>query len=255
MKTVNIWGSCVIRDAFATRGPLNETCSVNKFYQNNSIISYSPPLAVSSLSGVTLTYNDFSQTAHCWYNWYLANAEQDIIALLVDNRADFLIMSFIESIYGFYILKNAANTKRLCPSHGINVNAILTKIGLPYQYISIFDMNLNEEIKSVRKTLKLLSHVYSPTNIIYVDFYPAKYYKKDGNTLLFYTADQYCAICSILDSFSKTFQEELPASPYIKLPPGLEADPNHKWGLGSQHFLPETYQKLAALIHNAITKN
>lgn len=249
--SVDILGSCVLRDAFEFSEPLIESCNVNKFVQSNSPISLNSA-RLSEVEEVRFSLNDFKKTNPVWYKWFMLNAEEGVYPYLSDKKSHFLILTLIENTYGYHEIKSGTLEARLCQSMAISKNNIFAKFKQKPKYIHFSKYNNTKVEASITEHLSKLKDIYKEENIIFIDFLPAHKYIKNGK-IETYTDDKYYSdLAKSINSYNNQFYKLCPTSPVIKLPDNILGDPDHRWGLGAQHYIKPVYDYIGKSIYDII---
>lgn len=237
--SVDVVGSCTVRDAFEISPLLKENFSVNKFIQNNS------PLTLDDTSleanGIHITKDDFKNTHNCWYKWFDLNANNKFKNYLSQNRSEYLIINLIEIFYNFYELEVNNLKIRICNQYGITKNNIISKFPV-YKTINPLELDFTEVEEYLKRYANFLKGLYNENKIIFLKNYPAKFYirKGDGklhpfndldfNRIIIFLNRTYSFFLSLFDNIN-----------VISLPLNTLGDEQHKWGLSPQHYVNEAY--------------
>ena len=250
--SVDIVGSCTVRDAFEISPLLKENFCVSKFIQNNS------PLTLDDTSleenGINISKNDFKNTHNCWYKWFDLNANNKFKSYLSQDCSEYLIINLIEMFYTFYELEVNNLKIRICNQYGISKNNITSRFP-NCTTINPLELDFAEVEEYVKRYAIFLKSLYKENKIIFIKNYPAKFYisSKDKkihsfndsnlNKIVNYLNQVYFCFLSLFDNVN-----------VINLPLNTLGNEQHKWGLSPQHYVNEAYMYLGQQIFN-IVKN
>lgn len=254
---VDILGSCVLRDAFVISSILKDDYEVGRFVQNN------PPTTsgfakYSLIHGAAIPREAFSQSSACWFLWFELQSECKLYGYLAEQNAPYLICGIVESLYHFYYFDTPFGECRICESSAITQNKIDKKYQFPRK-VNPMDYPIGEIEERVVMFCDELKKIYKEENIILVKYYPARYYllkTANGFETKLFTGDAfYKKVVHWLDRLYAKWVQTLPNAAVVEIPPGQEADPEHKWGLGNQHFVREVYDMIGVGIDAAVKHN
>lgn len=248
---VDILGSCVLRDTFEFYQPLIESCIVSKFIQSNSPISLNSS-KLSEVEPIKFSLNDFKKTNPVWYRWFMLNAEEGVYSHLNDKKSPYLILTLIENTYGYHEIKSENKEVRLCQSMAISKNNIFAKLKQKPRYIHFSKYNNSKVEASINEHVSKLKDIYKEENIIFIDFLPAHKYIKNGKVETYTDDNYYSDIVRSINNYNNQFYKLCPSSPAIKLPDNILGDPDHKWGLGAQHYIKPVYDYIGKSIYDII---
>lgn len=247
---VDIFGACTIRDAFEFSPILKSKFKVNKFIQNNSILTLSGD-SLESI-GVSIGKDNFKLSPPCWFKWFDLNANKKVFSYLTDNNADFLIINLTETYYTFYEILNPQHKVRICNQYGISVNKIFNLLP-EYKTINPLDLSFDEIKLLIQSFAKKLLSIYNEERIIFVINYPAKYYITDNDSYFYeYDVVSYDKIIAFLSKVYKVFIDCFKHIKLIDLPLNSKGYDKHKWGLNNQHYILDVYEYLGRSIDYAI---
>ena len=244
--SVDIHGTCVLRDTFELHEPLKKKIKVNKFVQNNPIIAVNKH-SLYDIAGIQIPAEDFSASAPVWHRWFNIQASANLYQYLADNPSPYLLLTVVECLYPYYRFTNRDKTCIISSSHGITVNKIPEKYQVPG---SSDPLKLEKDVieRSVADYATQITKIYDPSRIILVEYNFAHYYlvstKTSHRLHYFDNISRYSIFENFLSTISEMLIRHIPQLRRIRLPEKLEADPAHRWGLGPQHFVKSVYDFL-----------
>lgn len=244
--SVDIHGSCVLRDTFEFYEPLKKLCTVNKFIQNNPIIAINQH-SLNEISCIQIKPEDFAATAPVWYRWFNIQASANIFQYLSESPANYLLISIVECLYPYYQFNSGDKECKISNSYALVKNKIPEKYGFPgLSDPLILEPAVIEEY--IRKYAEQIIKYYKEEDIILIRYDLAEYYiqssDKTHKIMYFPNLDKYPAYKQFLAMISEMLIRYLPRIKAVDLPEKLEGDPNHRWGLSPQHYVPSVYQYL-----------
>lgn len=262
MRTINILGSCVVRDAFfigqGMESILGEGESstqqyyINKFIQSNSLLSLESN-SLDSLTDVKLMPEDMLDMGKAWYKWAKINIDKSVFDTLRKSPSDFLIITLNEVIYDLLEVSNNVS-KIYLSSHvfnGIGESIFHSKFkNIECKVVNVLDFVETEQGKEyLDKSLKFFKQeilmIYDPSKIILTKYSYAKLYvSKNGEIKEFdVNQDIYNRERKLIEYCETYFLKEI--NPIIvEVPKNSIADERHKWGLGRAHYINEIYEYL-----------
>lgn len=255
MITVNILGSCVIRDAFAYGEAINEKrFKVNKFLQGQTLFSiFAPPL--SSVTKGNIEAKDMIDLNSIWYRWALADTEKTALEQIKYSKSDYLFIGFEEILYDILKISNKTdNDKNTYISPDLYCGKALEIFSKEkFSDINIERISTQDFVKTknglkylnfcLDKISEEITRMYDLNHIILVEYFFAKSYISKKNTVELFNEKNSYAGDKLIQYCDQYFLKKVPCY-VVKLPADSFADEKHKWGLASQHFVPKVYAYL-----------
>lgn len=249
MIPIDIFGACTIRDTFEISKLLKSKYHVNIFIQNNSPLT----LGFTPLKklGITISNIDFKNSSNCWYKWFDLNANEKVYQHLKDNHSEYLILNLTETYYNYYRIKNDLDEVRICEQQGIKINNITEFFG-NYEKISPLSLDDDEIERLISRFASIIKSIYL-NKIILIKNLPSQFYIKNKTKFLYdFNNPNHNEICNFLlniyNKFIKCFEKLI----IIDLPTNSPGYYEHRWGLGSQHYINKVYEYLGDSIDYSI---
>ena len=242
MKTVNILGCCILRDAFRI-ADTTKKYTVGKFYQFVSPISICSPKTSLDLTAEDLEIFD-------WKNFIKRNVcsdfNKDVMKIYADNVADYMLIDLCELRFKnvSVTLKNGEKTFLTKTKY---VNELLEKSKqLPKLKDVVFEDNISFDdetvIRYIKRFMDFITSIYPENKIIMVRNLP--YHKiideekreisEFHNISTFQTRKRFNKFYDYVEKF-------YPNINVIKMPENCFCYAQHLWGIDPLHFYDEFY--------------
>lgn len=243
MVTVNIFGSCVTRDAIEYDD--SESIKLLVYIARQSVIS-----AVSK--PINLQQNDIRLDSEFQRRQVYYDLAKKAFEVFENSKSDLLLIDFIDERLELIKYKGSICTK----SSYLTDSKYLEKTKhVPYQYdgIKTFRVNGFKVEKYMRKFLKRITKIYEPRRII---IHRAKmlneYIDINGDIHKFSEGQirKNQIINRKLEYLYDLAESNLPGCFTIDISQEFNADEGQKWGLAPMHYEEDYYKKLMTEIVN-----
>lgn len=232
---VNIFGSCVTRDAFAFDE--KKQFKVGEYIARQSVISFlSKPLAFDD-SCIHLS-SSFQR------NQLFGDLSKNAFTKLKDNPGDCLVIDMIEERFKIGKISGTYFTD----SNELDNSGFLEKYNARFYenrelHGKVF-FRSRDMAKYIAKFVSRILEIYEQKQIIIHEVYLATYYLDKERQILKFPENyvQYAhKLNRKLEYLYKCLKKNLPEAHCISISNQFIADQNHKWGLAPMHFQPEYY--------------
>lgn len=255
MQTVNIVGSCVLRDAIGFEEKKRKIeYKVNKFIQSNHLMTLnSPPLY--ALTDSIVEPEEMSQCHPVWYRWAKTNMDKSIFSILKQNPSDYFICGFDETAYNIVKLTSENyEFTYLSPSAFCGkFNEIFNKdkfSNLKKENIDIYEFIQTDEGKALLESCleffeEEILKIYPSNKIICIYYdWGNSYLSADGYIIRFNNQEPRFSIMNQLINYCANHFVKRVSPQIIRIPSNAICDALHIWKLGPQHFISDVYEYL-----------
>lgn len=255
-KAITIYGSCVSREPFNENLLLDSDLKIETYIQKNSIITLFDEKFEISMEDIAENTNFLKRMTFYDFN-------KKVIEILKNNPTDYLIVDFCELRFGIIRLEfnNHKTSLTNCDVTRNTVNSIKDRYSPeelkitfgeePYWY--------NTELlnKYVDEFYDFIKRIYPPEKIILIKAINCFEYLGDDGTLYPYEnliklIKENSVISQATERFYNNFDQKIT---YIKFPPDVIGDKDHKLGFSALHYEPSCYRYLSECLYEIIFNN
>jgi 2-desacetyl-2-hydroxyethyl bacteriochlorophyllide A dehydrogenase len=245
--TVSIFGACVPRDAFAMQRPDD--------YVIEQYVSFTSPMSAMMQkpnNDFVLTVEDLEQKGSAFSRRCLCqDCNKEDISYLAKKHSDWLVLDLADtrfSIAKFPTSGATFTTSNAFLNHKGKLEQLLQESFTKTLCTDFSDAEWDETMK---RFLDEILKQYKPENIIFFEYYHVyDYISKEIEITSFHKDDieRRKKQNALLERLNRIAEERLKGCHIVRMPEGVLANANHKWGKHPLHYVNLYYEYAAEAI-------
>lgn len=240
---VDVFGSCIARDVFGFH-PESTAYQVKTFVQSQSLLTAMSP-SLQEIGAKVLEPEDISAARNdFWRKVVLTSANSTTLSQLSDSAAKWLVLELSDS--STYSLMKVRNMSTCASTYltfigdlqdsmeQIKANGKLRNCEI--ELIAPNCLEQAEKESALNKFIQEIKKIYPEERIVLLETMLVNDYVENEEVKSFDNQEYNVQLNELCVAYFSEATKLLPNSYVIRMPRGVYADPQHKWGLANRHY-------------------